>query len=138
MNLLRSLLKKIKLSIFLKKRDRKDAGKIGENIAVKFLTRKGYSILEQNFRVKGGEIDIIASKDNTLVFVEVKSRTSTEYGTGEEAVTYTKRKKLILAAKIYLKYKGEDYNCRFDVIAILFDKTKKAKEINHIEGAFTL
>ena len=138
MNLLKNLLKKIKLSISLKKRNRKDAGKIGENIAAKFLTRKGYSILEQNFRVKGGEIDIIAKDRDTLVFVEVKARTSTEYGTGEEAVTYTKRKRLILAAKIYLKYKDEDYNCRFDVIAILFDKTRKAKEINHIEDAFTL
>ena len=88
--------------------------------------------------MKGGEVDIIARKNYMLVFVEVKSRTSTEYGTGEEAVTPFKRKRFIIASKAYLQYKGGEYNCRFDVISILFSKKGRAKEINHIEGAFTL
>ena len=73
-----------------------------------------------------------------MVFVEVKSRTSTEYGTGEEAITQHKKEKIINAAKACLKYKGEDRPCRFDVISILFDEKGKVKEINHIEDAFTL
>lgn len=135
MNLLKNSFKKVQN--FFSSPNKKDLGKIGENTTAKFLSRCGYKILEKNFRIKGGEVDIIAEKNDTLVFVEVKSRTSTEYGTGEEAVTYTKKKRLIRAAKAYLRYKGADRNCRFDVISILFNG-RKIKEINHIEGAFTL
>jgi len=136
--LFRNFLRKIKLSILPKKREKKETGKIGEDIAVKFLTRKGYRILKRNWRIRGGEIDIVATDHDTIVFVEVKSRTSTEYGTGEEAITFWKRKRLINAAKAYLRYRGEDYECRFDVISILFNERGRAKEINHIEDAFTL
>ncbi len=88
--------------------------------------------------MKGGEIDIVAKDRDTIVFVEVKARSSTEYGTGEEAITPQKKEKIINAAKACLQYKGEDQPCRFDVISILFDKRKRVKEINHIEDAFTL
>ncbi len=137
MNLFRNFFSKIS-SLFSKKTKKKTTGKIGEDIAAKFLTRKGYRILERNWRIKGGEIDIVADDRGTMVFVEVKARSSTEYGTGEEAITPHKKGKIINTAKAYLKYKGEDRPCRFDVIAILFDKRGKAKEINHIEDAFTL
>jgi len=131
-------LEKVKLCIFSKERNKKDIGKIGEKVAAKFLTRKGYRILERNWRIRGGEIDIVAKDNDTMVFVEVKSRTSTEYGTGEEVITSWKIKRLINAAKVYLRYRGEDYECRFDVISILFNERGKAKEINHIQDAFTL
>lgn len=88
--------------------------------------------------MKGGEIDIVADDHGTMVFVEVKARSSTEYGTGEEAITSHKKEKIINAAKACLKYKGEDRPCRFDVISILFNDRGKVKEINHIEDAFTL
>jgi putative endonuclease len=136
--LLRNFLKKVKLCLSPQDKDKKELGRVGENTAARFLIRRGYSILERNWRVRGGEVDIIVAKDSTLVFVEVKSRTSTEYGTGEEAITYTKRKRLIKAAKVYLRYRGKEYNCRFDVISILFDERGKVKEINHIQNAFIL
>lgn len=134
----KNFLKKVKFRIFSKDRNKKDIGKIGENAAAKFLIRKGYRILERNWRIRGGEIDIVATDGDTVVFVEVKSRTSTEYGTGEEAITSWKIKRLINAAQAYLRYKGEDYECRFDVISILFNERGRAKEINHIQDAFTL
>lgn len=138
MNLFKNLLKKVKLCFSHKIKAKKNTGKIGEDIAAKFLTRKGYRILERNWRIRSGEIDIVAKDKDTIVFVEVKSRSSTEYGTGEEAITPHKKEKIINAAKACLQYKGEDQPCRFDVISILFEKNGKVKEINHIEDAFTL
>jgi len=138
MNLLENLLKKVKLCFSHRTKEKKNTGKIGEDIAVKFLTRKGYQILERNWRIRSGEIDIVADDNGTMVFVEVKARSSTEYGTGEEAITPHKKKKIINAAKAYLKYGGKDLPCRFDVISILFDEKRKVKEINHIKDAFTL
>ncbi|MDD5454241.1 MAG: YraN family protein [Candidatus Ratteibacteria bacterium] len=138
MNPLKNFFGKIKFFIFPEKREKRDTGKIGEDIAVKFLTRKGYQILERNWKMKAGEIDIVAADGDTMVFVEVKARSSTEYGTGEEAITEHKKDKIINAAKACLKHKGEDRPCRFDVISILLEKNGKIKEINHIEDAFTL
>lgn len=137
-NLFKDFFGKIKLAFSPKKREKKETGKIGEDIAAKFLTRKGYTIIERNWRIKGGEVDIIAKDHDTVVFVEVKSRSSTEYGTGEEAITSLKKKRLITAAKAYLRYRGEDFQCRFDVISILFTNRGKMKEMNHIQDAFTL
>lgn len=127
-----------RIKLFFRGKKKKTTGTVGEDIAVKFLIRKGYHILERNWRIKGGEIDIVADDGGTIVFVEVKSRTSTEYGRGEEAITPHKKEKIISAAKACLRHKGQDRPCRFDVIAILFEKNGKVKEINHIENAFTL
>lgn len=139
MNLFKNFFSKIKLPVLVKKKTKKNAtGKIGEDIAARFLKRKGYRIIDRNWRIKSGEIDIVADDNGTVVFVEVKARSSTGYGSGEEAITEHKKEKIINAAKACLKYKGEDRPCRFDVIAILFDKRRKVKEINHIEDAFTL
>jgi len=150
MNLFENFFAKIN-SLLSKKTEKKTTGKIGEDIAVRLLTRKGCRIIERNWRIRSGEIDIVADDNGTMVFVEVKARSSTEYGTGEEAITRHKKKKIINAAKVYLKYKparpdvqlgqagrGEDRPCRFDVISILFEKNGKVKEINHIKDAFTL
>ncbi|MCD8090334.1 MAG: YraN family protein [Clostridiales bacterium] len=98
------------------------------------MTSKGYKILERNYFKRGGEIDIIAEKDDVLVFVEVKYRTMDLYGPGSQAVTKTKQKKICNTAKIYLADNdlSWDRDMRFDVI----DVTEG--EINHFEGAFML
>lgn len=76
-------------------------GKIGEELAAKYLSKLGYKIIETNFRIRGGEIDIIALDKNTLVYIEVKTRSSHKFGTPEEAVTPWKLKFLERAAKFY-------------------------------------
>lgn len=76
-------------------------GKLGEELAAKYLTKLGYKIIEKNFRIRGGEIDIIALDGNTLVYIEVKTRSSHQFGSPEEAVTPWKLKFLERSAKFY-------------------------------------
>lgn len=104
-----------------------------EHIAQKYLKEKGYIILETNFTCKFGEIDIIALKNSTLIFIEVKGRKNTDFGYPCEYVTPYKIKKIISAANYYLlKNQYNDVTCRFDVIELISSK----KQINHIENAF--
>ena len=111
-----------------------ELGKQGEDIAVKYLTDKGYEILERNWRNIHKEIDIIAIKDNLLAVVEVKTRQTDEYGEPDIAVTRQKQTRLISAANAYLFQNKLDINTRFDIISIIIrDDTP---EINHIEDAF--
>ena len=101
--------------------DNQAAGKLGEDLAALFLKKYGYKIIERNFRIRGGEIDIIAVDDDTLVYVEVKTRTSQIFGSPEEAVTPRKIKFLIRAAKFYRanrKNLGLPNLERIDVVAI--------------------
>jgi len=104
-------------------------GKKSEKKAANFLKKNGYSILAMNYRCKFGEIDIIAEKDDLLVFVEVKARTSAKYGMGYESVTAAKQEKLLKTAYVYMAEKGER-PAQFDVISIDGD------EISHIPNAF--
>lgn len=94
-------------------------GKFGEELAVKYLKKLGYKIIERNFRIRGGEIDIIARDGNTLVYVEVKTRTSHQFGLPEESVGYHKLKFLERASKFY---RSNSKNLpeleRIDVVAI--------------------
>lgn len=115
---------------------RKRLGNRGEEIAVKYLLKKGYYILDRNFYTRWGELDIICSdSDNSVIFVEVKTRRSTKYGFPEEAITLGKQQKIKKAALIYLSSKkGLFKEIRFDVVAILVDDRKY--EVNHIEEAF--
>ncbi len=110
-------------------------GKIGENIAVDYLVKKGYRILQRNYRFEHGEIDIITEDGNVLVFVEVKARRSKEFGEPEDAITPRKREKIRSTADGYLFENNiDDQECRFDVIAI--DYQYKKTEIRHIIDAF--
>ncbi|MBI5476512.1 MAG: YraN family protein [Ignavibacteriales bacterium] len=110
-------------------------GTIGENLAVDYLEKKGYRILQRNYRFEHGEIDIIAEDGNVLVFVEVKARRSKEFGEPEDAVTPRKREKIRATANGYLFENNiDDKECRFDVIAIDYQDTKT--EIRHITDAF--
>lgn len=106
----------------------------GEDMAVRFLKKKGYRILERNFRCPAGEIDIIARDGGTLVFVEVKTRTDSLFGHPIEAVHSRKRRKMREAALHYLSGRKEEEPARFDVVSITM-KTG-GKEIEHIQDAF--
>ncbi len=112
-------------------------GRESESIAIKHLKRNGYKILEQNYRTKLGEIDIIAKDKESLVFVEVKARKSTRFGNPKCAVTYKKRQKISMVALCYLKtIKQSNVKARFDVVAISL--AKKSPQIEIIKNAFEL
>ena len=113
-----------------------DTGQRGEQLAAELLTKKGYKILETNWRLGRLEIDIIAANRKEIVFAEVKTRTSLFGGTPEEAVDETKRKHMVTAANAYIKYHQDNRNIRFDVIGILMNKSGEIDEIRHYENAF--
>lgn len=106
----------------------------GEEIAVAFLLKHGYTILERNWRHKHLEIDIIASINDTLVIVEVKLRANAFYGNPEEFVTKSKQKKVIKAADFYIKENNINWETRFDIISIIQNLNELTVE--HLEGAF--
>lgn len=114
----------------------KETGNIGENLAVDYLKKQKFKILQTNYRNKIGEIDIIASDKKTIVFVEIKTRSSLKFGTPKEAIDYKKQQKIKNTAISYLKYKNlyEKVAVRFDCIEILGDKLDC--EINHIKNIF--
>ncbi len=107
----------------------------GEDLAVKFLKKKGYRILSRNFKTPLGEIDIVAQDGETLVFVEVKTRTDNSFGLPFEAVDYRKKEKLRKVALYYLKncYK-KDAPSRFDVLSITSGGDRN--DLEHIRDAF--
>jgi putative endonuclease len=105
-------------------------GKTGEDLACAELERRGYAILARRYRVRGGEIDIIARDGRTLVFVEVKAREGREYGGAAEAVTALKQRRIAILASQYLaRHRLHDSACRFDVVAIQFDGPRPAIEV---------
>ncbi|MBU5314214.1 YraN family protein [Tissierella carlieri] len=111
-----------------------EKGKKGELIAKEHLILKGYNILDLNYRNKVGEIDIIALDKNTLVFIEVKSRTSTNFGYAYEAVNRRKQEKIIYCSYLYLNQKRlMSCQVRYDIIEVYLTPNIK---INHIENAF--
>ena len=113
-----------------------ELGKKGEEIAAEYLQKKGYKILETNWRFGKNEIDIVA-RDNTgryVVVVEVKSRHSNYGGEPETAVTRDKQRALIRAANAYIRIKNLQDEIRFDIVSILI--SKEGEKINHIEDAF--
>lgn len=116
---------------------KKELGKKGEERAVRFLKKKGYRIIETNYVCKLGEMDLIAKEKDTLVFVEVKTRTSTMFGPPQLAVTNFKQRQLSKVALNFLKQNNlEDVKARFDVVAILFGQ--RGEEIELIRNAFDL
>ena len=95
------------------------SGLSSENLAAEWLAERGFHILERNFTVKGGEIDLVCDDAGTLVFVEVRARKSNDFGSPVETISATKRRRLILAAKLYLLQRNiVERACRFDVVAI--------------------
>jgi len=116
---------------------KQEIGKKGESVAVRYLKKQGYKIIEQNFRSKAGEIDIIAREKKTLVFVEVKTRSSRTFGSPKWAVTLKKQRAISMAALYYLKMTSQIYaNARFDVVSILAQG--KENQIELVRNAFDL
>ena len=110
-------------------------GIAGEDLACEELEKRGYEILARRYRVAAGEIDVVARDGETLVFVEVKARTSHEFGSAAEAVTSGKQRKLVRLATGYLaEHKLHDCPCRFDVVAIHLDNG--TPEIEVFQNAF--
>jgi len=121
------------MSLFQKK-----LGVNGENIAAAYLKKRGYRVLQRNYRKKCGEIDIIACDNDELVFIEVKTRSSAEYGSPFSAVSSRKQKQIIKTAETYLAETDNfDTAARFDVIAIVVEQGTEP-QIDHIVGAFEL
>ena len=112
-------------------------GEQGEALAARYLKKKGYRIIEKNYRTKLGEIDIIAKDKDTLVFVEVKARRSWQFGNPKAAVTPHKQRKISKVALHYLKNtRRSNVSARFDVAAVTMSRDKPQIEI--IKNAFDL
>ncbi|MCD6245834.1 YraN family protein [candidate division WOR-3 bacterium] len=114
-----------------------ETGRRGEDIASSFLVKRGYRIVGRNFHYsKYGEIDIIAVHKKTLVFIEVKFRNSSKYGSAVESINSIKQKRIVKTARYFLSKKGilGKVDTRFDVIAI--DMVDGKERIEHIKNAF--
>jgi len=109
-------------------------GKKGEELATALLLKKGYSILAKNFRFKKFEVDIIALQDDTLVAVEVKTRSTPDFGDPQEFLKKAQIKNLVEAVDHYITSNKLDYEVRFDIIGII--KNKTGTRIEHLEDAF--
>ncbi len=120
------------------RRNRAEVGRAGEDVAANHLRQLGYAVEECNWRCRFGELDLIARDGETLVFVEVRSRTNpTRYGSAVEAVTPRKCRQVREVATVYLKQrKGAPLSVRFDVVAVTFLRDGAPPEIIHIPGAF--
>ena len=117
-----------------KPKTRQELGRIAEDHAARYLRSKGYRIVERNYRTPRGEIDIIAEHRDSLVFVEVKSRTSTEDFDPRDSVTPGKQHHIMLAAAAYLR--NRDRVTRFDVVEVAITPEGRVEKIDVIEGAF--
>jgi putative endonuclease len=112
-----------------------DLGNLAEELATSFLIRKGYKILENNFRHHKGEIDIIAEFQNQIIIAEVKARSSNIFMEPQEAVTKKKIKSLVAVANFFMKFRNLDQEVRFDIIAVQPDNSG-ILQITHLEDAF--
>ncbi len=111
-----------------------ELGKKGEQIAIEHLLKKGYKIIEKNYRYLKAEVDIIALKKDVLVAIEVKTRTSDYFGNPQDFINPKKIKLLVSAIDYYVINKCLDVEVRFDIIAII--SNKKETKIEHLEDAF--
>lgn len=112
-------------------------GKEGERLAERYLQKKGYRLVERNYRCKAGELDLIVLDGGVVVFVEVKTRTSAAFGSPLEAVEIRKQRKMIQAAQFFLAEKGlQQRDARFDVVGVSWPG--RVPVLEHIENAFEL
>lgn len=112
-----------------------DQGNRGEEIAAEYLRKKGFHILDRNFRIRGGELDIVATHDNTLIFIEVKTRTSQQFGTALEAITPWKLKSLIKTAQFYkVAHRNLPDSLRIDAVSVMLDLQDNLVSIEHMEN----
>ncbi len=111
-----------------------DLGITGEKLAIDYLINKGYIIVEKNYRFQKAEIDVIAKKNNLLICVEVKTRSTAYFGDPQDFVDAKKIKLLVKAMNYYVESKDLDVEVQFDIIAII--KNDTTTKIEHIEDAF--
>lgn len=112
--------------------DRRALGKLGEKLARDYLKSKGYRILDANYRCSIGEIDIIAENKSRLAFIEVRTRSSREYGTPEESITDAKREKLASLCMEYINSHKVSREWHLDLIAVEIDREGKLERIEHL------
>ena len=116
---------------------RQNTGQWGETQALQYLRKKGYAIVATNYRKRFGEIDIIATKDDVMVFIEVKCRRGQSFGSPLEAVDFRKQQRISRVAMEYIQaQQAGECNARFDVIAVELLPGKEHARIEHIENAF--
>lgn len=113
--------------------NRKTLGGMGEDLAVSFLSGKGYKIIERNFRTRAGELDIVCKKGGKIIFVEVKTRGSDRFGMPEEAITSQKKHKLEIMAYQYLQQKKLQ-SCNFSVDGVFIEVRGGRYGIRHLEN----
>ena len=121
---------------------RRKLGDLGEKLAGEYLEKRGYEIIERNYQKKCGEIDLIVRKNEIIIFVEVKTRTESEnknkeYNPPEEAVNFSKQRKIIKTAQLYLfenRYSGKT-DWQIDVIAIKINSQTRRASLKHIKNA---
>lgn len=113
-------------------KDKINTGKRGEDMAAEFLKEKGFAIVARNYRYKHAEIDLIVQKDNWIIFVEVKTRSSDSFGEPESFVDYRKSRKLFEAAEEYVFSTNWHGHIRFDIVSVKLGLTT---EIMHFEDA---
>ncbi|MEC9092935.1 MAG: YraN family protein [Planctomycetota bacterium] len=123
------------------KRTVQSLGELGETAAVDYLRRKTYQVIERNVRIHrasvNGEIDIVAVKNRTIVFVEVKTRRSERKGEPWEAVDAAKQERIIGVANAYLAQENlKDQDCRYDIVSVIWGNENRPAEIRHLENAF--
>ena len=112
-------------------------GQRGEALAWNFLRKRGYKILEKNYRTRFGEIDVVAQKEGAVVFLEVKTRRNHRFGLPEEAVDWRKRQKLIRMAEAFLAArKLEEKPARFDILSVTWDGVGEP-EFSLLQDAFS-
>ncbi|MBM3933973.1 MAG: YraN family protein [SAR202 cluster bacterium] len=119
---------------------RQETGKRGEEAARKFLERRGYRVLETNYRTRFGEIDIVGEKNGAVAFLEVRTRAvNSPYGSPEESLTSHKRSHMVLAAQLYLQHKRmEDRDWRIDLVAVEIGAGGRIARMSLVENAIEL
>lgn len=112
-------------------------GREGEKIAERYLIKKGYRLIERNYRCAVGELDLVALDRRVIVFVEVKTRSGDGFGAPLEAVVRRKQRKIVQTAQFFLNEKGlQERDARFDVVGISW--TEREPRVEHIENAFEI
>ena len=118
------------------KKNKKEVGRRGEDIAAQFLEDKGYTILDRNYNFEHAELDIVAFQGRLIIFIEVKTRTTPAFGEPEEAIDEKKKEHLMHVAEAWMhERRMAGAPARFDVISILYPDTPK-EEVRHYEEAF--
>jgi len=116
-----------------------EVGRLGEDLAVRYLRELGYQILTTNYRCRHGEVDIVAREGEEVVFVEVRTRRSQAFGTPQESLTRSKMRRLVATSQDYLQgYGGSDVDWRIDLVSVRLNESNQLEDIDHLRHAVQL